>query len=226
MTAVKYDIDLYQRLVQSAVFNCEPWRGTTQDLSQSGRAMSYVGTARLGKTGSVQRLRQLASGDGTTSGNETNIVDVTTDFWIEALFAANNPGAACYVLQQGLSTFGGFIFYWSSGAGRVFVIETYDGVAGAARTRTSFAASVPAYSERHVVLHVSPAAGTYWFNGIPSVPTSVNTRAPTNCAPRAIRVMAALGGGCQVGLVRAWQGIPTNDDASCLAAAAQNLCSG
>jgi len=220
------DNDRFQSLIRRAAFNAELWRGTVQDLSPAQRAMAFVGAPTWSRINGWPILKQNAVGDGATSGNVANIVDVTTPFWLECIFVSTAGGTACYALQQGLSTFGGFVWYWSVGAGNKLVLEMYDGAAGAARSIAGAGGSHMPGILRHTILAVTPLSGSCWVNGIPSAMTIVNTRAATNCAPRAVRVMGTLGGCCQTMLARAWQGTPTNEDVACLAEQAKLMVGG
>lgn len=213
-------------LIARAAFNAEFFRGTIQDLSSAKRAMSFVGAPTWSRINGRPCLKQNAAGDGTTSGVVDNIVDVTAPFWVEALFTTTNPGAACYVLQQGAVAAGGFIFYWSLGAGTLFRVELYDGAAGGARSVNTPAASGPYNTTRHVIIGIEPLVGSCWINGVPGTPLVVNTRAATNCAPRAVRMMGTVGGGCQAGFIRCTQGTPSQEDATCLYQQARILTGG
>jgi len=220
-----YDQNRYQSLIQRAAFNAEFFRGTIQDLSSAQRAMSFVGAPTFGRVNGHPCLKQNAAGDGVTSGNVANIVDVTSPFFLEAIFGVFPGDLPCYIIQQGVATFGGFIWYWSA-SGRLYQLEIYDAAAGAARTLSTPVDSQPARTLRHALFAVSPLSALTWINGIPVTPLVTNTRVPTNCAPRPLRVLATLGGGCQAMIARVWQGTPTNEQVNDLYQAARELTSG
>ena len=222
-----YDQQRYRALVQSAAVNYEFWRGTIQDQSSRGLAMTPVGNPSWGRVNGRPALKQNAAGDGVTSGNVANIVDVTGSFSVEGFFTPMILGAN-FPLRQWLGGgSGGFALTHDYGGGRS-ALYLLNNVGGVARTITMAAGTHPAGVLRHVLI-VSLAGGISgycWMNGIPVGPVFIGAGVAANIAANAA-VAAGAGTGLMSSLlIRAYPFALGNEDVTCLAAAAESLVGG
>jgi hypothetical protein len=215
------DWDRYNRLRESASFNCEFFRGHIQDCSKSRLAMSFVGAPSWTMVNGLPALRQNANGDRAESAAVAALVDVTGPFFVELLTRVDVPGVN-YTMRQIVN--GGFTTYRDTSPQVRLLLYTNAG----AIARHIIVGAVGANPDRvlqHIIVGASGGGtvGIGWTNG---VPTAISYAGAGVAASSAAAVVSACGGntGRNTTLIaRVWQGTPTNEDATCLYQAAKSL---
>lgn len=213
-----FDRDRYDDLVKRAAFNAEYWRGTIQDQSPARRPMTYTGSPKWCRVGSLVALEKRAAADGTTSAVIPPILDVTGAVTFEALFdhATFPPN----FLRQ-ISGTGGFTFGNATGVDRV---EAYllDNAGAGARLVTVATSSVQRFRPSHVLLTSvnGGTAGVAWINGVPSAVVLALAGVAANGAAAALTTFSVANTG-RVAITRCWQGALSSADATVLWEAAR-----
>ena len=223
-----YDQNRYQSLIQRAAFNAEFFRGTIQDLSSAQRAMSFVGAPTFGRVNGHPCLKQNAAGDRVTSGAVPMAVDVLGDFFLEVTFSLSTGGQWANLLTQG-GVGGGFTAYWVSATQEARLYLFTAAGAYAEQINTPFGSILP--SRRYHLLMQSLAAGTngrVTINGVHVAPVLMLAGVVAAGVNPVITTAGSSNAGCRqnVSTSRLWRGQYTNEDATCLAAAAESLVGG
>ena len=223
-----YDQQRHRALVQSAAVNYEFWRGTIQDQSSRGLAMSFVGAPTFGRVNGHPCLKQNAAGDCVTSGAVPMAVDVLGDFFLEVTFCVSTGGLKANLLTQG-GVGGGFTTYWVSATQQVLLYLFTAAGAAAGQIYTPVGSILP--SRRYHLLMQSLAAGTngrVTINGVHVAPVLMLAGVAAAGVNSVIITAGHSNAGCRenISTSRLWRGQYTNEDATCLAAAAESLVGG
>jgi hypothetical protein len=218
------DWDRYNRLRESASFNCEFFRGHYQDCSKNARAMTAVGSPSWTM---VNGLPALVSPAGIVSGNVAALVDVTTSFAIEILYRRGPESGAngMIVSQQMAGNTYGFSMFYQGGNGR-FLSQVAN--AGGGDGLVYYGGTLERGATNHSIHCIRSAgtAGSIWYGGVPVTTTVAAAVAPLNItAPSPVRLLNA-GYGAQNAaclLVRVYPFALTNSDCAALYGAARSL---
>jgi len=219
-----FDQNRYSSLIQRAAFDASFYKGTIQDLSSAQRAMSFVGAPSWAKCNGLPILRQNAAGAGAaTTGAVASVINSTQPFWVECLVSTTTTAAYVFFQQNA----GGW-YCFTDPLNTRFLLITVTAALGNARYLVTVSARLAANRLNHIVAALDPVslAGYSWINGAPNPTTFANIAPPVVCAATQLQVCGAGGLAARGMIARAWQGTPTNEDATCLAAAAESLVGG
>ena len=226
------DQQRYRALVESAAVNFDFSRGTIQDLSPAGRAMSFVGAPTWARVNGRPCLNQNAINQGATSGVVGPVVDVTGSFSVEVLLQAGveTPVPSVNVpLYQATAGVGGFAFQLRTGAGWWTAYMDLFGLGGGVQRRLTMPVDSWPWDTkpRHgiIVSRNATSDGLAWLNGIPRAVVVTLIGPLANIVNQTVLVGADRGM-CIYSLVRAYPFALTNEDAACLAEAAREMVGG
>ena len=218
----------YSRLIASAAFDASFYKGTWQDLSRNGLAMTPVGNPSWARCNGRPCLKQNAAADCVTSAAVPMAVDVLGDFSLEVTFSLSTGGLWANLLTQG-GVGGGFTAYWVSATQQVLLYLFTAAGAYAEQINTPVGSILP--SRRYHLLMQSLAAGTngrVTINGVHVAPVLMLAGVVAAGVNSAITTAGNSDAGCRqnVSTSRLWQGTMTNEDAQVLYQAARELTGG
>lgn len=222
---MSYDQERYRSLTLRAAVAFDLFRGTYQDLSQSRRPCTIVGS-RWVRANNYPFLSQRAVADGCSTAAVAACVDVTGSFWCEAVLYPRDAttgeglGRNIILAQYDGVNGGGFRFIWDFTPGNnYFLLDLFDAAANIARSISTPVGSVVTHVPYHVIVasQAGGTAGQAWIKGVPVVATLGGAGVTANIPTTATIIHGTgLEGLSDCGLARATVGQPSNLDVSAL----------
>ena len=221
-----FDQQRYSRLIASAAFNAEFFRGTIQDQSSRGLAMTFAGAPTWTRVNGKPAISQAGSSANyvLSTAAVASLVDLTGTFSLELLFCASAierdrpiqqiDGTNTGIIAQRESASTSYVYLYSGGA----VVRSIGTPAGAT-----------AASLIHHLVFTSVAGGTsgyVWHRGIPLAAALSGAGAAANPAASVVRLGLGASRLGRTLVVRLWQQAFGNPDANCLAEAAREMVGG
>ena len=220
-----FDVDRFLKLRESAVFNCEFWRGHYQDLSRNQYAMAWSAGATEWEQLNGLPVITLHTNRTVRTGLVPAVIDTTGAFSFEWLIRVARVNFAFADWQAGAGNNGGFLVYQNGNN----LVPTFFNAAGATRTAVF---TLPGGSQTwfHCVWSCPSMVGatsTYYINGIPYTATHAGAVVPTNIVANRNFDIGAIGGSPNVrstlGRNRLYGSALSAEDATCLYGAARSL---